>query len=68
MLFFSNMHIEITKSKLKVLSSIASNFFVVWIVASFATTNLFILTRNILAAIIALYIAFKAEEFLEYYD
>lgn len=57
--------IRIRKSHLKVFSAVCANFVVVWFVAAFATSDMFVLTRNVSLAIMALYAAILAEEELE---
>ncbi|OGE44525.1 hypothetical protein A3A45_03445 [Candidatus Daviesbacteria bacterium RIFCSPLOWO2_01_FULL_36_8] len=52
-----------SRSQLKILSAVSSNFVVVWTVASFATKDFLTLTANLICAIVAWYIASKAEEF-----
>ncbi|OGH14578.1 MAG: hypothetical protein A3H50_01480 [Candidatus Levybacteria bacterium RIFCSPLOWO2_02_FULL_37_10] len=55
----------IHKPHLKVFSAVCSNFVVVWIIGAFATRELFVLTSNILAAILMWYAAAWAEKELE---
>ncbi|MEK7617415.1 MAG: hypothetical protein AAB414_05175 [Patescibacteria group bacterium] len=54
-----------TKSQLKVLSAVASNFVVIWVIAVFATRDALTLTGNFISAIVGWYIASKAEELSE---
>lgn len=57
--------IRIRKSHLKVFSAVCADFMVVWLATAFATADILVLTRNIIAAIIAWYAAVTAEEVLE---
>lgn len=57
--------IRIRKAHLKVFSTVCANFVVVWLATVFTTTDILVLTRNIIAAIIAWYAAVTAEEVLE---
>ncbi len=61
-------YFEISSAQLKVFSAICSNFVVVWLVAGFTTKDLLVLTRDILAATISLYLAVVIEEILENYE
>lgn len=53
---------RLTRAELKVVSAICTEFFVVWILAILGTTDLFILTMDIVFAIIFLVLAIKTEE------
>lgn len=55
----------VRRAHLRVVSAVCSNLVAGWLVVIFVTPNLFVLTLNILAAMVSLYIAFKAEEALE---
>ena len=56
---------EFTRPQLKVFSSVCSNLFAAWFVASFVTQNPAVLTYNIIAGIVSLLLAIKAEKLLE---
>jgi len=58
---------QIPRPYLHVLSAICTNLFVVWLFAIFVTSNPFLLTANILAAIVSLLVAIKAEKLLDRY-
>lgn len=60
-----NFYFTPRRAHLKVFSAICANFVVVWLATVFTTTDILVLTRNIVAAIIALYAAIAAEEALE---
>lgn len=67
MLDFIPMRIplEPSRAQLKVSSAVCTNFVVVWIIAMFGTKDILTLTANGFAAIVALYLAIRAEEILE---
>ncbi len=58
------MRVELTAPQLKVVSAIASNFVVVWLVAMLGTKDPFTLTLNFLFAMVSMHLAIKAEEAL----
>lgn len=62
------MQFILKRPHLKVFSSVCSNLFAGWFIAIFITPNLVTLTVDIMAAIVSLYLATKAEELLENYD
>lgn len=62
-----NVSFEITRAQLRVASAICSNLAVIWLVAGFATNDLFVLTRDIFTAIVFVYLATKIEEQLDEY-
>lgn len=51
--------------QLRVISAASTNLFAGWFLAIFATENIFVLTVDILAAIVSLYLALKIEKILE---
>ena len=53
---------KLTRSQLKVFSALFTEFVVVWVLAILGTRDLFILTIDILFAIIFLVLAIKTEE------
>lgn len=57
--------LEPTKAQLKVFSNICGNFVVVWLIAAFASKDPFVLTRDLLVAILGWYAAVKTEEEIE---
>lgn len=60
-----NFSIPIKRSYLKVISAIASNFTVVWIVAIFAAESIQLLISNLFLAILSLIVALRTEDALE---
>lgn len=56
------LYLTISVAELKVVSAVFSNLVVVWLVAIFGAQDPLVLTRNILAGILSLYLAVKAEE------
>ena len=56
------LYLTISIAELKVISAVFSNLVVVWLVVIFATHDPFVLTRDILAGILSLYLAVKSEE------
>lgn len=55
----------ITASQLKIFSAVCSNFVVFWLAAIVGTQDPFILTFDIIFAIVSWKLAVKAEEILE---
>lgn len=55
----------ITKSQLKIFSAVCSNFVVVWLAAIVGSNDPFILTFDIISAIVSWKLAVKTEEILE---
>lgn len=53
---------RLTQAELKVFSAIFSNLVVVWLVAISTTQDVNLLTRDMLAVILSLYLATKAEK------
>jgi hypothetical protein len=62
------MRFQPTRSQLKVFSTVCSDFAVAFLFANFATTEPLTLTFNIVAAILFLYLAVKAEDTIKNYD
>lgn len=60
--------LEPTKAQLKVFSAICSNFVVVWLVALLGTRDPFVLTANVILAIVSWKLAIKSEKLLDEYD
>ena len=63
-----NLFREPRRARLRIISAICCDFFVAWVVFAFSAPDVTILTSDILAAILSLVIAVKAEEKLESYD
>ena len=57
--------LRLRNSHLRVLSAVCANLAAGWFVAIFATRDLLALTMDIVAVILSLYLAIKAEELLE---
>jgi len=49
------------RAHLHIFSSVCSNLIVFWLIAAFDAQDLFTLTRNLSAAILAWYLAFRGE-------
>lgn len=62
------MNLKITTSHIKVFSAICSNLASAWFLAIFLISDLLTLTLNIVAGIVSVYLAVKAEEIIQNYD
>ncbi len=62
---YDTFFLHLTKSQLRVFSSICSNFVVLWLGGLFITKDPFALTVNLIYATISWKLAVKAEERLE---
>ena len=59
------MNLEPTRAQLKVFSAVFSNLAAAWVIAIFLTPSLSALTLNIVAIIISVVLAIRAEELSE---
>ena len=60
------MRLELTVPQLKVVSAVSSNFAVLWLGAILTTHDFFLLTMDLLLAMVSVYFATKAEEAILY--
>lgn len=65
---FMKLPFRLTRAQLKVFSALCTEFVVVWVLAILGTRDLFILTTDLVFAIIFLVLAIKAEEESEKHD
>lgn len=56
------LHFKLTRAQLKVFSVLCTEFVVVWILAILGTKDLFILTMDVVFAMMFLILAIKTEE------
>lgn len=57
--------VKLTRPRLRVISAVCSNLFVLWLGTMLTARDIFVLLSNLIAGIISLGLAFKVEEMLE---